>query len=69
MGEGCLKPLIPHVLIARVLVILMVIKIMTLKSLDLKGATLSRLQHFPSAGGTSGHQQEKREGKSWTSEL
>lgn len=46
VGEGCLKPLIPLVLIARMLVILMVIKIMTLKSLGLKFATLGRLQSF-----------------------
>lgn len=48
VGEGCLKPLIPPlVLIARMLVILMVIKIMTLRSLGLKCATLGRLRSFP----------------------
>lgn len=47
VGEGCLKPLIPLLLIARMLVILMVIKIMTLKSLGLKCATLGWLQSFP----------------------
>lgn len=66
VGEGCLKPLIPHVLIARVLVILMAIKIMAFKSLILK------VQHWAGCNilhllGTSGHQQEER--GSWASEL